>query len=49
MRLNGQDPNDASKKSGAGRPVEPIRLADDRLSIVEQPHGTQTWYDVIFG
>ena len=34
------------KKSGAIRLIELIRIADDRFSLVAQPHGPQTWYYV---
>ena len=46
LRLNGQDYNEVLKKSGAGRLVDLIRLADDRFSLVATPHGPQTWYYV---
>ncbi len=46
MRLNGQDYADVLKKSGAIRLIDLIRVADDRFSLVAQPHGPQTWYYV---
>jgi transposase InsO family protein len=46
LRLNGQDYNEVLKKSRAGRLIDLIRLASDRFTLVEQPHGPQTWYYV---
>ena len=46
LRLDGQDYAEVLKKSGAIRLIDLIRIADDRFSLVEQPHGPQTWYYV---
>jgi transposase InsO family protein len=46
MRLDGQDYAAVLKKSGAIRLIDLIRIADDRFTLVEQPHGPQTWYYV---
>ncbi len=46
MRLDGQDYAEVLKKSGAIRLIDLIRIADDRFTLVEQPHGPQTWYYV---
>ena len=46
MRLDGQDYAEVLKKSGAIRLIDLIRIADDRFSLVAQPHGPQTWYYV---
>ena len=46
MRLNGQDYAEVLKKSGAIRLIDLIRVADDRFTLVAQPHGPQTWYYV---
>jgi len=45
MRLDGQDYAEVLKKSG-GRLIDLIRIADDRFTLVAQPHGPQTWYYV---
>ena len=46
MRLDGQDYAEVLKKSGAIRLIDLIRIADDRFTLVAQPHGPQTWYYV---
>ena len=46
LRLDNVDYAEVLKKSGAGRLIELIRIADDRFKLVAQPHGPQTWYYV---
>ena len=46
LRQDGQDYAEVPKKSGTSRLIDLIRIADDRFSLVAQPHGPQTWYYV---